>query len=104
MLNGTTPKIQHRKWGPTKSKYIMLQSGVDFEIFPKIFVGWFIAFPYFFLLILKADLCAAGFKSESKEAEFNLSLALRSLQTNLDQDLSNARCNSIHFDFDLRFI
>jgi hypothetical protein len=43
-------------------------------------------------------------QNESKEAEFNLSLALRSLQTNLDQDLSNARCNSIHFDFDLHFI
>ena len=87
-----------------KSIDILLQSGVDFGIFPKIFVGWFIAFPHFFLLILKVDLCAAGFKTESKEAEFNLSLALRSLQTNLDQDLSNARCNSIHLDFDLHFI
>ena len=46
MLNGITPKIQHRKWGPTKSIDILLQSGVDFGIFPKIFVGWFIAFPH----------------------------------------------------------
>ena len=74
------------------------------EFFLKYLLDDSLHSPTSFLLILKVDLCAAGFKTESKEAEFNLSLALRSLQTNLDQDLSNARCNSIHLDFDLHFI
>ena len=74
------------------------------EFFLKYLLDDSLHSPTSFLLILKIDLCAAGFKTESKEAEFNLSLALRSLQTNLDQDLSNARCNSIHLDFALHFI
>ena len=75
------------------------------EFFLKYLLDDSLHSPTSFLLILKVDLCAAaGFKTESKEAEFNLSLALRSLQTNLDQDLSNARCNSIHLDFNLHFI